>query len=224
MSFSSTNSKDQEQEFDSLYTEKSLHDSIHLLVRAIKFASEKHQFQKRKREHPIPYINHPIATVEILTECGVVNRNVLAAAALHDTLEDTNTSKEELEREFGKEITSIVQEVTDDKKLDKVTRKKLQLEHARTISKEAKLVKLADKYSNCMDPPPSIWSKEEYEGYNIWSYAIFLQAKGINSLLDSKLENLFHSSLGISKEITQTQVEEKLSNYYFLLETKYSNS
>ena len=84
----------------------------------------------------------------------------LAAAILHDTIEDTDTTADELRRLFGKRITDIVLEVTDDKALDKAERKRLQVEHAPHISRRAKLVKLADKICNLRDiahSPPAKW-------------------------------------------------------------------
>lgn len=76
---------------------------------------------------------------------------IIKAALLHDTIEDTDTTFEELEALFGKKVTSIVQEVTDDKTLAKRERKLLQVKHAPHCSHQAKLVKLADKLYNLRD-------------------------------------------------------------------------
>src|SRR5215468_6658175 len=94
-------------------------------VRALAFASRKHSQQRRKDAEASPYINHPIALVSILAlEAGIDDRDTLCAALLHDTIEDTKTSKEELEETFGKEVAALVQEVTDDKSLPKEERKR----------------------------------------------------------------------------------------------------
>lgn len=73
------------------------------------------------------------------------------AAILHDTVEDTDTSFDEIEEHFGKVIRDIVAEVTDDKSKPKQERKRLQIQHAKNASHEAKLVKLADKLYNLRD-------------------------------------------------------------------------
>ncbi len=123
-----------------------------LLFRALAFAAHKHRDQRRKDAEASPYINHPIALAEVLAgEGGIADVEVLAAALLHDTIEDTDTRFEELEREFGARIAGMVAEVTDDKNLEKSERKRLQVEHAAGISPGAKLVKLADKICNLRD-------------------------------------------------------------------------
>ena len=105
------------------------------IVAAIAFAAHKHRDQRRKDANASPYINHPIELADVLAnEGGIDDERVLIAAILHDTIEDTETTEQELIREFGKEISDIVLEVTDDKSLAKAERKLLQVEHAATIS------------------------------------------------------------------------------------------
>jgi len=130
------------------------------LIKAIAFAAGKHSSQRRKDASASPYINHPIALANVLAnEAGLEDIKVMIAAVLHDTIEDTDTTAHELAKIFGDEITSIVLELTDDKALPKADRKRLQIEHAPTISRRAKLVKLADKICNLRDvatcPPAS---------------------------------------------------------------------
>ena len=139
---------------------ENLHKVIPLLFKALAFSAKKHTKQRRKDLDQSPYINHPIALANILSKRGIVDENVLCAAILHDTIEDTETTEKELVEEFGKKITSIVLEVTDDKKREKSVRKQRQIERAATVSHEAKLVKLADKIANLtdiLDSPPSDW-------------------------------------------------------------------
>ncbi len=130
-------------------------------IKAIAFAAEKHRNQRRKDVYASPYINHPIALANVLAnEAGVHDLDVLCAAILHDTMEDTETTCAELEAVFGAKIASIVQEVSDDKNLEKQVRKQRQIEHAPFISHQAKLVKLADKICNLRDilaSPPADW-------------------------------------------------------------------
>lgn len=127
-------------------------DQIKLYTKCINFAAIKHRDQRRSDSKETPYINHPIGVAYILTSEGnVTDLDVVVAAILHDTVEDTDTSFDEIENEFGSKIRDIVAEVTDDKSLPKMERKRLQIEHALTASREAKLVKLADKLYNLRD-------------------------------------------------------------------------
>src|SRR3990172_33349 len=135
---------------------------LQLVLRATAFAARKHSEQRRKDASASPYINHPIALAKILTEeGGVTDPRVIAAALLHDTIEDTETTYRELRGEFGETIAEIVAEVTDTKWLGSATRKKLQVSKALRASKGAKLVKLADKIANVRDmlaSPPAGWA------------------------------------------------------------------
>ncbi|MCB1986791.1 MAG: bifunctional (p)ppGpp synthetase/guanosine-3',5'-bis(diphosphate) 3'-pyrophosphohydrolase, partial [Burkholderiaceae bacterium] len=136
---------------------------LHLLLKATEFAANKHRNQRRKDAEASPYINHPIALANLLVDTGVYDVVVLCAALLHDTIEDTETTGDELEAQFGRAIASIVLEVTDDKRLAKEVRKQLQIDHAPHISTAAKLVKLADKICNLRDilaSPPAGWTDE----------------------------------------------------------------
>ena len=161
------------------------------LIKAIAFAAEKHKNQRRKDLEASPYINHPIALASILAnEGGVTDINVLCAAILHDTIEDTKTTAEELREQFGEKITSIILEVTDDKNLDKAVRKLKQIEHAPHASPEAKLVKLADKIANLRDmkaAPPHNWDEQRKQEYFDWAKKVIDGVRGTNK----QLENLF---------------------------------
>ena len=102
--------------------------STGLLLKALAFAAHKHRDQRRKNEAASPYINHPIALANVLwQEGGVRDAAVLAAALLHDTIEDTDTKPEELRAVFAavedSAIADIMLEVTDDKALPKAERK-----------------------------------------------------------------------------------------------------
>jgi (p)ppGpp synthase/HD superfamily hydrolase len=106
-----------------------------LLLAALKFAAHKHSRQRRKDLEATPYINHPIEVAEVLSRIGgITDLTTLQAAILHDTIEDTDTSPQELGNYFGKEVCLLVQEVTDDKSLPKQERKRLQVEHAPNLS------------------------------------------------------------------------------------------
>jgi GTP diphosphokinase / guanosine-3',5'-bis(diphosphate) 3'-diphosphatase len=149
---------------------------VNKLLAAIGFAADKHRNQRRKDHVASPYINHPIALANVLAnEAGVEDECVLIAAILHDTIEDTDTTVEELLLAFGKDVTDVVLEVTDDKSLSKADRKRLQVEHAPHLSGRAKLVKLADKICNLRDianSPPADWSLERKREYFDWAKAV----------------------------------------------------
>jgi guanosine-3',5'-bis(diphosphate) 3'-pyrophosphohydrolase len=82
------------------------------LIKAVAFAANKHRNQRRKDADAPPYINHPIALADVLANEGdVEEETVLVSAILHDTIEDTETSREELVVEFGEEVADIVAEV-----------------------------------------------------------------------------------------------------------------
>jgi len=163
-------------------------------VKAVAFAAEKHRTQRRKDADASPYINHPIALANVLAnEGGISDISILCAAVLHDTIEDTKTTAEELEGIFGKRITSIVLEVTDDKGLDKDVRKQKQIEHAPHISREAKLVKLADKISNLRDilsSPPADWSVERKDAYFDWATRVVSGLRGVHPGLEAVFDDL----------------------------------
>lgn len=122
-----------------------------LILRATKFAALKHRDQRRKDHAASPYIIHPVTVATELTEAGITDPEVIAAALLHDTLEDTETTPEELTDVFGERICSMVLELTDDKDLDKQVRKQLQIDHAPSLSEGAALVKICDKIANVTD-------------------------------------------------------------------------
>jgi guanosine-3',5'-bis(diphosphate) 3'-pyrophosphohydrolase len=148
-------------------------DAFSNFVRALAFASRKHSQQRRKDVDASPYINHPIALVSILAvEAEINDCDTLCAALLHDTIEDTDTSVEELVEAFGSSIASLVQEVTDDKRLPKAERKLRQVEHAAHLSPKARPVKLADKIANLRDvadSPPVNWPLARRQEYFDWA-------------------------------------------------------
>src|SRR5688572_10783086 len=160
-------------------------NNLPLILKALEFAAHKHRDQRRKDALASPYINHPIALANVLTrEGGVSDPVVLAAALLHGTVEDTETTPAELREAFGEKIAGIVEEVTDDKNLLKAERKRLQIEHAAHISREAKLVKLADKICNVRDvahQPPAKWDLTRRREYFEWAKAVVDKMRGTHA-------------------------------------------
>lgn len=201
------------------------------IINATHFAATAHQFQKRKGKD-IPYINHPIEVANILHSVGVSDGDILAAAVLHDVLEDTNTTKETIENLFGRTILNIVLMCTDDKTDSKVNRKKKQLERIVSLTQNmthegysAIMIKLADKHSNCSDlvdnPPPNM-SEGERKGYIVWSFGMFYYCQDFipvtfkNKLIElfTKLGNAFNVDL---VNLDENQLQEELEKYYQLL-------
>ncbi len=165
------------------------------LLKAICFSAHKHQRQRRKDEDASPYINHPIEVAELLANVGDVgDLPTLLAAILHDTAEDTGTTFSELEEFFGRDVGELVAEMTDDKRLPKEERKRLQIEHARRLSAKAKLIKIADKICNVRDvihTPPSHWSAETKREYLQWAKKVVEGCRGSNPNLERRFDELF---------------------------------
>ena len=169
-----------------------------LLLEALAFAAHKHRDQRRKDAEASPYINHPIALADVLVnEGGVGDVEVICAALLHDTVEDTATTHEELVDAFGSRIARIVAEVTDDKALAKAERKRLQVEHAPRLSREAKLVKLADKICNLRDVaerPPAGWDVARRREYFDWAKQVIDGLRGAPGEDMRRLEAAFDAA------------------------------
>lgn len=170
-------------------------DGVSLILKALEFAAQKHRDQRRKDKRASPYINHPIQLASVLWhEGGVADPVVIAAALLHDTVEDTETTWHELRGEFGDEIAQIVLEVTDVPWLKKAVRKKLQVARARHASKSARLVKLADKICNLRDVaahPPASWSLERRQEYFEWAKEVVDKLRGTNAALERKFDEAY---------------------------------
>ncbi len=165
-----------------------------VILQALRFAAEKHNDQRRKDARSSPYINHPIQVAETLwTVGGVREAALLVAAVLHDTIEDTATTPEELKARFGEEVLGLVLEVTDDKSLPKQVRKQLQVEHAPHRSVRAKQIKLADKINNVRDilaSPPRDWSMERKREYLLWTEKVVAGLRGVNPALEAHYDEL----------------------------------
>ena len=164
------------------------------LLTALRFAAHKHNRQRRKDLESTPYINHPIAVAEVLARIGrVTDLATLQAAILHDTIEDTQTEPEELENHFGSTVRQLVQEVTDDKRLPKQERKRLQIEHAPQLSGRAKQIKIADKICNLADitlTQPLDWTLERKLDYLEWAEKVVAGCLGCNQALESHFSEM----------------------------------
>lgn len=207
------------------------------LLRAIDFAARKHIHQRRKNAEAAPYINHPIGVALLLQEVGgITEEDVLVAAVLHDTVEDTKTTLEEIEANFGPRVRSIVAEVTDDKSDSKIKRKLDQVANAPHKSHEAKLVKMADKLYNLRDlqsAPPTGWSKAVVLGYFAWAYEVYVGllytsptsgVRTVNHGLEMALNEVFSGVVRIDGDLFSIHAElpeihnTRLLEYYAIME------
>lgn len=172
-------------------------DNILKLLESLEFAANKHKFQRRKGSLKIPYINHPVKVCKLLAESGESDIEILLAAILHDTLEDTDTSELELTDRFGTIVTSLVIEVTDNMKLPEKERKELQVINAAQLSSKAKMIKVADKICNIDDilTYPITWTKRRKRNYIEWAKKVCEGCKGQNLILDRKFGEIYNKGM-----------------------------
>ena len=161
---------------------------MNLVLKASQFAALKHCDQRRK-DGKTPYIIHPISVAMILSEIGSIeDLEILSAALLHDTLEDTDTSVHELDKNFGSRVRIIVEELTDNDMLTFSQRKQMQIDNALYLSKDATLVRIADKISNVYDVienPPPAWNQKRCNKYVDWAEAVMNNCQKVNQDLEN---------------------------------------
>ena len=165
-------------------------DSTHAtLIETAMFAAEKHRNCRRKDVDATPYINHPIKVADLLANIGGIDDvEMLQAALLHDTVEDTKTKPKEIEKKFGRAVRDLVVEVTDNKKLKKAKRKRIQIQKAPNLTPRAKVIKVADKTANLsdiLDSPPVGWPMKRLQEYVRWSAAVVDGCRGQNADLEA---------------------------------------
>jgi len=166
-------------------------DLVHL-TRAVDYAARQHIAQRRKGERAEPYINHLTEVAALLAEAtGGSDVVLLMGGLLHDTLEDTDSTYEDLVERFGPEVAGLVAEVTDDKSLPKEERKRLQIEKTPVKSRRAKLLKLADKTSNLrslVQSPPVGWPQTRLRDYVGWAHDVVRSCRGLNPQLEAAFD------------------------------------
>jgi (p)ppGpp synthase/HD superfamily hydrolase len=175
------------------------HSALADLARAFDFAARRHVHQRRKGEAAEPYINHLAEVAALLAEtAGGDDAVLLIASLLHDTIEDQDVTRAEIAAAFGEEVASLVVEVTDDKSLPKVERKRLQVENAPKKTERAKLLKLADKTSNlrAIANCPPVWPLERQREYIDWAMRVVAGCRGVNA----ELERLFDAAAAAARE------------------------
>jgi guanosine-3',5'-bis(diphosphate) 3'-pyrophosphohydrolase len=166
---------------------------ICLVSEAAEFAARRHTGLARKGRGNEPYINHLAEVANLLaTATGGRDPELIAVGWLHDTIEDTATTQEELARKFSERVANLVAEVTDDMRLPKSTRRQLQIVHAPGKSPSAKLVKIADKISNIRarihrDPSPE--ERADLTDYVDWAEQVVAGCRGVNAALDRMFDD-----------------------------------
>lgn len=169
------------------------------LIEAAHFAAKKHRDQRRKNRDASPYINHPLeVTHNLATIGGVDDEEILIAALLHDTIEDTETTREEIAELFGDRVATLVMECTDDKSLPKLERKRLQIVNAPKKSDGAKQIKICDKMANLtsiLADPPANWTTQRKREYFEWAKQVVSGLLGVNKALDQVIQRLLAEGL-----------------------------
>lgn len=155
------------------------------VLKAVEFAAKKHCLQRRK-DNETPYINHTIGVAYLLEQANVNDVSVLQAALLHDTIEDTDTTYEELVSIFGIKVADLVQSVSDDTSLTSDERKLAQVEKMKTASVETRAIKLADRIYNLRDM--KLWSKEKQDRYKYWGKELLKVCSNTNPILEEWLK------------------------------------
>jgi (p)ppGpp synthase/HD superfamily hydrolase len=162
------------------------------LARAYQFAAARHTHQRRKGEAAEPYVNHLTEVAELVAQAtDAAEPEIIIAAVLHDTVEDTDATFDDLIAAFGERVSALVAEVTDDKALPKQTRKDLQVEHAAHASRGAQIIKLADKTSNLRalaSSPPQGWSRERIDEYVAWATRVVDVCRPANPWLSGQFD------------------------------------
>ena len=168
------------------------------VAKAADFAARRHVAQRRKGESAEPYVNHLTEVAALLAEATAGGDPILVMGGLlHDTLEDTDTTYEDLQTAFGEDVAALVAEVTDDKSLPKEERKRLQIEKTPYKSRRAKLLKIADKTSNLralVDSPPRGWTAERLRDYVEWAEAVVRSCRGLNAHLEAEFDAAYRQA------------------------------
>jgi len=165
-----------------------------LIIRAAHFAADKHRDQRRKGVRNTPYINHPLEVADRLSLVGRVEDPViLAAAILHDTIEDTQTTRAELAEKFGNDIAALVPELTDQPGITWQQRKRQEIDHAPHLSDRAKMIKLVDKMCNVADTisnPPGEWTLSRRRDYLVFADLVADGCRGVSPALEAEFDRI----------------------------------
>ncbi len=174
-------------------------DAVTLLTRAFAFAAHRHGGQRRNAAVEEPYLNHLTEVANLLAYATDGGDLVLVCAGvLHDSLEDTETTDEELRTLFGPDIADLVREVTDPPGQDESERRQRQVMHAPTLSPKAKLLKVADKTSNIRERiahRPAALSDEQLRDYIEWGGMVVAGCRGLNDKLEDAFAEAYETAM-----------------------------
>lgn len=160
------------------------------LLSAVEFAAEKHQFQTRKDGEKTPYLIHPIGVAQLTLELGgLKDPDALIAALLHDTIEDTETTPEELEQLFGPHVLALVLDLTKPTELEGDASKLAQIAHAPHMHEDAKIIKLADRFYNMCDLENVAWDQDRIDAYILWGAKLAQVLRGTSPLLEKAIDD-----------------------------------
>ena len=166
---------------------------VRLVSEAAELAARRHNGVARKGRGNEPYINHLAEVANLLAAATAgADAELVAAGWLHDTIEDTDTTREELSQKFGERVAGLVVEVTDDMSLPKPERRRLQVVDASHKSPGARLIKIADKISNIgarilSEPTPE--ERCDLIDYTAWAEQVVAGCRGGNAWLDRTFDD-----------------------------------
>jgi (p)ppGpp synthase/HD superfamily hydrolase len=182
--------------------------AIRDVLKAANFAAQKHSVQRRKGAAAEPYINHLLEVAELVSSAlSLPDTNLVIAALLHDTIEDSGVTKEELTEAFGSDVAELVVELTDDKTLPKAERKRLQILDAPKKSVRAQVIKVADKISNVrsiLSSPPVDWSAQRRREYFDWAKQVVDALPAPNPKLKAEFERLYIKAKSLDLDMQRT--------------------
>ncbi|MBC9879267.1 HD domain-containing protein [Bradyrhizobium sp. INPA01-394B] len=166
---------------------------IRLVSEAAELAARRHNGMARKGRGNEPYINHLAEVANLLANAtDGADAELVAAGWLHDTIEDTDTTRAELAQTFSERVASLVVECTDDMSLQKAERRRKQIDDAPHKSPGAKLIKIADKISNIgarILSAPSTEERDDLADYSGWAEQVVAGCRGGNAWLDTKFDD-----------------------------------
>ncbi|MGJ5140144.1 HD domain-containing protein [Bradyrhizobium oligotrophicum] len=173
---------------------------LRLVSEAAELAARRHAGQQRKGRDEEPYINHLAEVANILAvACNGEDAELVAAGWLHDSIEDTDTSHDELRQRFGARVAGLVEEVTDDMTLPKSERRAVQVIAAPGKSDGAKQIKIADKISNIRARiffEPDLEQQLELMEYLGWAEQVVAGCRGVNARLDALFDETVANARG----------------------------
>ncbi len=179
------------------------------IARAYALAAARHVTHKRKGEAGEPYINHLCEVAELVAEAtDGADENLIIAAVLHDTIEDTDTTYSEILALFGQDVADLVQEVTDDTSLPSRERKQRQIANAPNKSPRAKILKLCDKTSNIRSmtsSPPAHWSEQRRLDYLDWARQVIDGLRGVHADCEARFDQALAEAERVYRKLSGDQ-------------------